>query len=334
MGRAVGAFAVLRVAAVCGTMAYALPVSAHTISVANVSDASVGASSSVAFVSIAFALAVTCAAYAGGVARLWQATATGRGIRIREAAAFAAGWLALALALLGPLDGWAERSFAAHMLQHEILMLIAAPLLVLGRPLAAWTWALPPSMHAPVRRGLASPAMARPWRMFTRPLGATILQLAVLFVLHVPRIFDYAATHAAAHAAQHTAFLASALCFWWATRATPSQRGDAAGVALGVSLACLFVTMLATGALGALLTFASAPGYPVYANAVTPWSANGLEDQQLGGLIMWIPGGAVYLITGLLRARELLARSGPVSSGVTGAPDARAAPTSIAPVRP
>jgi putative membrane protein len=263
---------------------------------------------------ITAALVVTGVAYGAGVRRLWSATATGRGIRRRDAAAFAGGWLALAVALLGPLDAWAERSFAAHMLQHEILMLVAAPLFVIGRPLAAWTWALPRRAHRTVRRVLASTALSRFWRAFTQPLGATVVQLAVLFVLHVPRLFDFAATHAGAHAAQHTMFLASALCFWWATRGPLVHRRIGQESGAGAALACLFVTMLATGALGALLAFASSPWYPIYTASTLPWSAGPLEDQQLGGLVMWIPGGCVYLVAGLARARELLLRDGIASS--------------------
>jgi putative membrane protein len=263
------------------------------------------------------------------VLRVWKATAVGRGIRRREAAAFAGAFLVLGVALLGPLDAWAERSFAAHMLQHELLMLVVAPLLVIGRPLAAWTWIVPRRAHAAVRRTLASASLVRCWRAFTRPLGATLFQLGVLFVLHVPRVFDFAATHAGAHAAQHALFLASALCFWWATRGALVHRRTGRDAGAGIALACLFVTMLATGALGALLVFASSPWYPIYAASLTPWSTGPLEDQQLGGLIMWIPGGCVYLVAGLVRARELLRDdlSAPAATPLVSAaqPPARAA---------
>jgi putative membrane protein len=307
-----GAVAVLRVM-LAATAFVALPVAAHLAAhdVSSFASARVGQEGGVPW--IAAALCVTGIAYAAGLARLWLATAPGRGIRVREACAFAGGWLSLALALLGPLDRWAERSFAAHMLQHEILMLVAAPLLVIGRPLAAWTWALPRRARRGVRRALASAAVTSIWRALTRPLGATVFQLAVLFVLHVPLIFDYAATHAGAHAAQHALFLASALCFWWATRGRAGYRSVAGEPGVAASLACLFVTMLATGALGALLTFASTPWYPIYAPFVLPWSGDATADQQLGGLLMWIPGGSVYLVAALARARELLVR-GPASS--------------------
>ena len=322
--------AVLRMIAAGAAALVALPVAAHLAGADASALAAVDPGYERGLPWIVVALAATGVAYVTGLARLWHATARGRGIRLREAVAFAAGWLALALALLGPLDRWATRSFAAHMLQHEILMLVAAPLLVIGRPLAVWTWALPRRMHASVRRALASGVVTSVWHALTRPLGATLVQLAVLFVLHVPLLFDYAATHAGAHAAQHAMFLGSALCFWWATRTGGVYRRATREPGVAVSLACLFVTMLGTGALGALLTFSSTPWYPIYAPFVSPWSGDAVADQQLGGLLMWIPGGAVYLVAALARARELLVRnpSSPAlalprrgdASGVSGSP--------------
>ena len=253
-------------------------------------------------------LALTGAFYAAGVLRLWRATAVGRGVRPRDVALFALGWTALAGALLGPLDAWAARSFAAHMLQHEALMLVAAPLLVHGRPLAAWTWALSERGRQRARVFIAIPAWRHAWRWLTRPLGATITQLAVLFVWHVPVIFNHAATHAGVHTLQHVSFLASALCFWWATRASHSRISGAAGITSGVAIACVFVTMIATGALGALLTFAPTPWYAGFGGVAVPWASSAVEDQQLGGLLMWVPGGTVYLVAALHHAWRLLAR--------------------------
>lgn len=253
------------------------------------------------------ALAIAAIAYGAGVARLWRASGIGRGVRVREAASFAAGWLVLALALLGPADTWAARSFAAHMAQHEALMLVAAPLLVHGRPLAAWSWIMAPTVHAAMHRLFTRSAWRYGWHACTRPLGATVLQLAALFAWHVPPWFDHAVTHAGVHALQHTSFLAAALCFWWAMRTGRAPRGDAALAASGVAIACIFVTMLATGALGALLALAPRPWYHAYGEGA-PWGFSALEDQQLGGLLMWVPGGTAYLLAGLVHAARILRR--------------------------
>ena len=257
------------------------------------------------------ALTLAAVAYAAGIARLWSASERGRGIRPGEASAFAAGWLVLAVTLLGPLDAWAGRSFAIHMAQHEALMLVAAPLLVRGRPLAVWAWALSGASRAPTHRWLTQSAWRHVWRTFTRPLGATLLQLAALFAWHVPAWFDRAVAHAGVHALQHASFLAAALCFWWAVQNGRTAR-TRPRVVSGIAIACMFVTMLATGALGALLTFASVPWYHVYADGGA-WGLSALEDQQLGGLLMWVPGGVAYLGAALFHAARLLAHDPPVA---------------------
>ena len=96
--------------------------------------------------------------YARGIFRLWRKAGVGRGIRRLEFAGFALGWIALAVALLSPIDTVAEHSFAIHMIQHELLMVVAAPLIVLGRPLETLAWGVPASV------GRAAAAVARnPW---------------------------------------------------------------------------------------------------------------------------------------------------------------------------
>jgi putative membrane protein len=110
-----------------------------------------------------------------------------------------------------------------------------------------------------------------------------------------------ALTDRAVHALQHASFLAAALCFWWALRPRPGLDS------LGRTLACLFVTMIGTGALGALLAFAATPWYAAYDEAVSALGMSALEEQQVGGLIMWIPGGTVFLVVALLRMLRALA---------------------------
>jgi putative membrane protein len=236
-------------------------------------------------------LGLSALLYALGLARLWGQAGGGHGIGRAPVLSFALGWLTLALALLGPLDRRASDSFAAHMLQHELLMLVAAPLLVLGRPLAAWVWSLPPAARQSVGAALRRPLWRRAWGGVSGPTGAGALHALALWGWHVPAWFLLAATHPGWHALQHFSFLATALLFWWAVFAGTHR-------APGAALLLLFVTMLHSGALGALLTLA-----PV------PWYGTELPDQQLGGLLMWVPAGAVYLAVAMgvgyrvLRAR-------------------------------
>ena len=249
------------------------------------------------------ALLVVAAAllYACGVARVWRKAGIGRGIRVADAVRFALGVAAVALALLSPLDALAGQSFALHMIEHETLMVVAAPLLVLARPLEAWVWAFP---RQDVRRAAATAArgaaVVRAWRATTLPVGATCVHAVALWIWHAPALFAAALDSLPLHVLQHACFFASALAFWWAV------FGGAARAPRPVSLACLFTTMLHTSALGAVLTFAPTAWYMHGAAHVLGLSS--LEDQQLGGLVMWIPGGVAYVVGALAVARTWLAR--------------------------
>ena len=214
--------------------------------------------------------------YAAGLRRLWGKAGKGRGVSFSRAALFATGLLITAVALLSPLHHYAERYLWAHMVQHELLMVLAAPLLILGRPVEAWAWALPPGWRSWMRmpRLLSDPAMA--WT----------LHGAAIWLWHVPAFFLAAVSHPWLHVAQHASFFVTAVLFWW------SLRG------LGGMLS-LFTTMVHTGALGALMALAPASWYAGYA----------LEDQQLAGLVMWVPAGLAYPLAALLVGSQWLRRA-------------------------
>lgn len=248
-------------------------------------------------------LALSAALYGAGLLRLWRRAGVGRGIGRWQAAAFATGWLALAAALVTPLDALGSRLFAAHMVQHELLMVVAAPLLVLGRPLAAWTWAFAPPQRRRIGAATRWRWLAAAWDAITRPVTAWTLHALALWAWHVPVLFEAALRHEAVHVLQHTTFLGTALLFWWAV-----LGGDPRSPRGGFALAYLFTTMMHTGALGALLTFAPTAWYPAYEQAGGGFGLTPVEDQQLGGLIMWVPGGIAYVIAGLALVGRLLAR--------------------------
>jgi putative membrane protein len=237
--------------------------------------------------------------YAKGIVALWRKAGTGRGIGHVQAVNFALGWAALAGSLLSPIDAWAERSFAVHMIQHEMLMVVAAPLIVLGRPLEAWTWAL----SGPARRLFAAAGKTTVLRtigyVVTLSLGAWVLHALALWVWHLPILFRAALLNPLVHILQHACFFGSALAYWW------TVVGGRARNPAGTSIASLFTTMLHTSALGALLTFAPSAWY--IAEGARAFGLSALEDQQLGGLIMWVPGGLAYLIASLLIVGRWLA---------------------------
>jgi putative membrane protein len=232
--------------------------------------------------------------YSIGLARMWHRAGMARGVGALEAAAYALGLAALALALVWPLDALGEWSLAAHMAQHMLLVSVAAPLLWLGRPGAAALAALP-RRHVPrVARGLrGGPAkIARALRL---PIAATLAALAqagVMWGWHAPAAMQSALTHDAVHYAMHASFLLAGLIFWWAVLA--SLREPTLGA--GAAAVALLGTMMQMGWLGALLTFAPSARYPYYVEHAPMIGLDPLADQQLAGLLMWVPSCVPYLV--------------------------------------
>lgn len=228
-----------------------------------------------------------------GWARLHARSGRGASGLRRRGVLLASGWLALAGAVLSPLHAIGQRSFTAHMIEHELLMLAAAPLLVLSRPLPFLLWAFP----APARSALGQfgQGLTPTFRMLAAPLTATALQAAALWLWHAPRLFDLALRHEAWHLFQHATFLVSALLFWSAMLHSHGARRNPLQTPM-----CLFVTSLVGGGLGALMALSPSPWYGGYAAlGLTPFGLSPAEDQQLAGLLMWIPGGAVHAAAAL-----------------------------------
>jgi cytochrome c oxidase assembly factor CtaG len=217
-----------------------------------------------------------------------------KSLRTWEAFCFAGGWLALFVALVSPLHAWGRVLFSAHMTQHEVLMLVAAPLLVLGRPLVVFLWALPLNWSRRIGNLGKISSINRLWQVITIPFVAWIVHAIALWSWHIPILFEAVQRNDAIHTAQHLSFFISALLFWWAL-----IHGPQGAMGYGAAVLYLFTTSVHSGVLGALLTVARSVWYPSYAGLTTSWGLTPLEDQQLGGLIMWIPAGLVYLIAGL-----------------------------------
>jgi putative membrane protein len=233
-----------------------------------------------------------------------------RGVTPGEFTYFWTGWVALTLSLVSPLHALGESLFSAHMAQHEILMLVAAPLLVLSRPLVPMLRALPMAWRKGLGQSSKEAFVQRPWRFITRPFAAWLIHAAALWLWHLPQLFQATLENEWIHAAQHVSFFGSALLFWWSLFFAHGRAGYGAGVLY------IFTTAVHTSILGALLTFARSVWYPAYSETAGQWSLTPLEDQQIGGLIMWVPAGVVYLGAGLalfalwLRESDVLARRG------------------------
>jgi putative membrane protein len=227
---------------------------------------------------------VTAALYACG---LWRMSRRGGLAHVprAEIASFAAGWCVVAMALLSPIATLSEVLFSVHMTQHELLMLVAAPLLAIGRPLVPMLWAMPERW----RRAAAGPAMAGVARFVTSPLVVFALHAAALWIWHVPALYEAAVLDDRIHMLQHVCFAATAALFWWSL-----IRGRYGRLGYGTALIYIFATALHSGGLGALLAFSDVPWYSLYVSR-SPGLADPLEDQQLGGFLMWVPSGVVMM---------------------------------------
>jgi putative membrane protein len=242
--------------------------------------------------------------YVIGLRNLWKAAGRDHGISEKSVAAFTFGWLSLFIALIGPFHDLSEKLFSAHMTQHEILMLISAPLVALGRPQIAAVWAFRQDRRKSVAAIVNDPTFKTYWRFISNGFVAFLIHAIALWIWHIPVLFDATLKSDTIHALQHASFFGTALLFWWAII---NSRLDWKSSFVGVLY--LFITSLHSGILGAFLTFTHRLWYSAYADSTAPWGITALEDQQLGGLIMWVPAGLVYIGAGLLMFGRLLRQS-------------------------
>lgn len=239
-------------------------------------------------------LAVSAVWYAAGVRRLWRRAGRGRGLRTWEASSFYLGLVSIAIALLSPVAWLSGALFSVHMTQHEILMLLSAPLLVFGQPLLAMLWALPPSSRDWCGRWTRTPAVSGSWRTITSPLAIFLVHGFTIWIWHAPRLYEAALGNGGIHALEHLTFVITAALFWWAM-----IHGRYGRVGYGVGVFYIFLTAVHSSVLGALMTVAPGVLYPSYLTAAAAWQVDALEDQQLAGLLMWVPSALVFIAFGL-----------------------------------
>ncbi len=205
----------------------------------------------------------------------WAARARGGAFPAWRGLAAAAGLLVLAGALNGPLHDLSDRFlFSAHMVQHLLLTLVAPPLLLLG---------LAPGMLEPLLR-LRS--VTRALALLTRPAIAFVPYNVALVLWHVPGPYNAALEHHALHIVQHLTLIGTAVLAWWPIL---SPEPALPRPSYPAQLLYLFLLGVPMTAVAAFVTLAEDPLYSFYAAAPRRFDLSPVEDQRLGGVIMWVP---------------------------------------------
>jgi putative membrane protein len=220
----------------------------------------------------------------------------------RRSFSFGAGVAAVITALVSPLDALGETTFSWHMAQHLVLVLVAAPLLAYGAPSVPMLRALPRRLRRAVGSLPPGGFLRRVGRRLGNPLVAVAAHTMALWFWHLPAAYESAIASEAVHALEHVCFLGTSFWFW--ATIIPSHRRSAAPYPLRTL--AVFGGLLQSGALGALLVFASRSLYAIHADGPAAWGLSPLEDQQLAGVLMWVPPAGLYLTAmSILLARWL-----------------------------
>lgn len=257
-------------------------------------------------------LAALGAGYGFGLRRLWLRAGAGRGIGREHGAVFAAGLAALLVALVSPIDALSEELFSAHMVQHLLLVLVAAPLLVAGRAALALAWLLPTRLLAGAWKNLGG---RWAWNLVNHPGVALGLHAAALWFWHMPQPYQAALEDEWLHLIEHGSFFISAMLFWQVFGDLTQGVRSGRSARFGVGILMVFVIGLVNGLLGVLIAFSPYVWYPVHNHASGVFGLTALQDQHLAGVMMWVPASIVYLgsalrvMTGWIFAREALENS-------------------------
>ena len=265
--------------------------------------------------SVAIPLALAVVLFARGAWRLRRCRRPGIGAGRLVAATL--GFTALFVALSDAVHAAAHELFVAHMAQHLLLVSVAAPALLLADPFAVTVWGLPARARAALARSLA------PGRWLRRlAAGATRMTVTwpayvlVLWLWHLPALYEAALRSGPLHDLEHVLFFAAALLFWWPALRPGPRVGPAYHPAARV--AYLVLGALQSAALGLVLSMRAEPLYASYAATAPAWGLTGAEDQTWGGILMWGVGSTVdmiavlYVVGTVLGSSTFLDRSVPV----------------------
>jgi len=204
-----------------------------------------------------------------------------RTVTRKQVWSFLSGAIIMVVILGPPFHDWADYFLlSAHMAQHLVLMLVVAPLLLLGIPV----WFFNPINHRPVLEKIGS--------FIFRPVTSYLIGNAIMVLWHIPVLYNLALEEPWVHALQHNAFLISGIFTWW-TIIAPNPRWHKASPLVAALL--LFAATLPGAIVGAMITFAEPGLYSFYDNAPRLWGFSLRDDQELAGAMMWVLVPFAYL---------------------------------------
>ncbi len=226
-------------------------------------------------------LAALLGAYLYAVGPLRVRLGLAQEIEPRQVAMFTAGVLIILLALTSPLHELSNNYlFSAHMVQHVLLTLVAPPLLIAGTP----GWALTPVLRVRPIRVVA--------RVLTHPIVAFAAFNLMFSFWHFPALYAGSVNFHGIHIAEHLAFMATGVMVWWPLM---SNSPELPRLSEPMQMIYLLFMSIAQILVFAPITFAEQPIYQYYVDAPGIWGVSDLADQQVGGLIMKVGGGVLFM---------------------------------------
>jgi cytochrome c oxidase assembly factor CtaG len=215
-----------------------------------------------------------------------------------QAVCFSAALLTIVIALDSPIDDYADQLFWVHMLQHVLLLTVAPPLFLLGRPWPRMWRALPLGMRTTLGRTVARSRWMAPVRALARPVPALILYNVALVGWHIPAAYDLTLRVGAVHVLEHAMFFFTGLLFW-ARVIDPGPLRPR--LVWPTRIAYVAASMVVGWVLAIVLVTVPHPSYGYYAALATrPGGISALTDQQLAAGVMWVPGSLAYTVTMLI----------------------------------
>jgi cytochrome c oxidase assembly factor CtaG len=244
-----------------------------------------------------------------GWARLRARQRRGRLARVWRLVAYLAGLLIIAIALMSPIDVLSNQLLLMHMIQHLLLIMIAPPLLLLPNPMPFMLWGLPATWRLRIGRIIGrllhrTSPVRRNLRIATGPGIIWLIWVILIFGWHDPNLYNAALESAWVHDLEHISFFAAGMLFWWhVTGAGPRIHKQAPLLGrIAFVIGAIPPNMLT----GIVLAFATDPIYTYYTAVPRLWNISVLADQQLAGVIMWVPGSMMYIIAALVLISRLL----------------------------